>query len=268
MPATLCFAQLSDLHVAARPLQGVVGSLAMARTAIDAVLRAEARLAACVLTGDLVDAGTAESYALLAELLAPLEARMPVLLMPGNHDARAPLREVFADHRYLPATGKLNYRVELGALAYVAIDSLVDGSGHGAIDAATLAWLDATLAAEPSRPTVLALHHPPFATGIGFMDAIGLRDGAAELAAIVARHPQIVRVLCGHVHRAITTSWAGRIAMTAPSTCQQIPFDPAPDSPEAFVLEPPGWLLHRWDGAALQSAVMPVERSAGPINYA
>ncbi|WP_085315026.1 phosphodiesterase [Derxia lacustris] len=264
----VCLAQLSDLHVAARPLQGVVDSAALARAAVAAVLRAEAQPTACVLTGDLVDAGDVASYRLLAELIAPLEARMAVYLLPGNHDARAPLRAVFGRHGYLPATGRLDYCVDLGGVALIALDSLVEGSGHGALDAATLDWLDATLAATPARPAIVALHHPPFATGIGFMDRLGLRDGAAALQAIVARHPQVLRVICGHVHRAIAVGWAGRIGMTAPSTAQQIPFDPAAGAREAFVLEPPGWLLHRWDGATLQTAVLPVERSAGPIDYA
>ncbi|WP_028312869.1 phosphodiesterase [Derxia gummosa] len=263
-----CLAQLSDLHVSATPLQGIVPTEPMARAAVAAVLRAEARPDACVLTGDLVDAGTADSYALLADLLRPLEARMPVYLMPGNHDARGPLREVFTHHRYLPAEGRLNYRVEIGPLALIALDTLVEGSGHGCVDAATLGWLDAALAAESSRPTIVALHHPPFATGIAFMDRLGVREGAAELEAVIARHPQVKRVIAGHVHRAITLGWAGTIGMTAPSTAQQIALEPAADAPEAFVMEPPGWLLHRRGGGVLRSAVMPVERSAGPIDYA
>src|SRR3989344_2288508 len=50
---------------------------------------------------------------------------------------------------------------------------------------------------DTSRPVVIAMHHPPFRTLIGHMDDIGLREGADALEAIVARHPQVERVICG-----------------------------------------------------------------------
>ncbi len=54
------------------------------------------------------------------------------------------------------------------------------------------------------------------------MDDIGLVHGAGTLAAIIARHRQVERVICGHLHRSIQTRWAGTIAMTAPSTAHQV----------------------------------------------
>jgi Icc protein len=65
------------------------------------------------------------------------------------------------------------------------------------------------------------MHHPPFATGITHMDNFGL-DNAAELAEIVVRHPQVERILCGHLHRTIDRRFAGTVAGTAPSTAHQI----------------------------------------------
>ena len=47
-----------------------------------------------LLTGDLVNDGTAEEYALLAEALA--EAPCPVLPIPGNHDDPVLLHATFA----------------------------------------------------------------------------------------------------------------------------------------------------------------------------
>jgi len=61
-----------------------------------------------VVTGDLTDHGSADEYANLRELLAPL--RMPYFLIPGNHDDRDVLREAFSDHGYFPRGGFLTTR--------------------------------------------------------------------------------------------------------------------------------------------------------------
>ena len=44
-----------------------------------------------VITGDLVESGEVEEYDHWRTLVAPLH--MPILAIPGNHDARAPMRE-------------------------------------------------------------------------------------------------------------------------------------------------------------------------------
>jgi 3',5'-cyclic AMP phosphodiesterase CpdA len=64
---------------------------------------------------------------------------------------------------------------------------------------------------------MIFMHHPPFRTGIRWIDAVGLRGGR-KMAAVVARHRQVQRVACGHVHRPIQVAWAGTVAATAPST--------------------------------------------------
>jgi 3',5'-cyclic-AMP phosphodiesterase len=197
-----------------------------------------------VVTGDLVDHGEAAEYEHLRGLLAPLS--MPVFVIPGNHDARDPLGEAFRGGGYLPKEGYLQYTVEDFPLRLVALDTLIPGRHSGQLCADRLSWLEAALAAEPERPTLILMHHPPFPTGIAYMDKYGL-DNAAGLAQIVARHPQIERILCGHLHRAIDRRFAGTVAGTAPSTAHQIRLDLRPDTPLHFIFEPPGYQLHLWE---------------------
>src|SRR2546430_13016955 len=40
------------------------------------------------------------------------------------------------------------------------------------------------------------------------------RSGSDALARVIARHPQVERVLCGHLHRPIQFRFAGTIAST------------------------------------------------------
>jgi 3',5'-cyclic AMP phosphodiesterase CpdA len=203
-----------------------------------------------VVTGDLVDHGEAAEYEHLRALLAPL--RMPVFVIPGNHDARDQLRQAFADGGYLPASGEfLQYAVEDYPLRVLALDTLVPGAHHGRLCADRLAWLDRALAARRDLPTLVLMHHPPFPTAITHMDNYGL-ENAAGLAQLLGRHGQVERVLCGHLHRTIDRRFAGTVAGTAPSTAHQIRLDILPEAPLRFIAEPPGYQLHVWqEGAGL-----------------
>jgi 3',5'-cyclic AMP phosphodiesterase CpdA len=89
------------------------------------------------------------------------------------------------------------------------------------------------------------MHHPPFPTGIGCVDRAGLQNSDA-LAAVVARHPQVERILCGHLHSAIDRRFAGTVAGTAPSTAAQLRLSLTPDAPLRFMFEPRGYQLHLW----------------------
>ena len=132
-----------------------------------------------------------------------------------------------------------------GPLRLVAIDTLLPSESGGRVDRERLAWLDARLGEAPGTPTVIFMHHPPFKTAIDYMDSIGL-EGADAMADIVRRHPQVERVLCGHLHRSIQSRWAGTLALTAPATAHQVGLDVQPENGLHVTLEPPGYALHLW----------------------
>jgi Icc protein len=77
------------------------------------------------------------------------------------------------------------------------------------------------------------------------MDRAGLQNSEA-FAAVVARHPQLERILCGHLHRAIDRRFAGTVAGTAPSTAHQLRLNLTAEAPLRFMFEPPGYQLHVW----------------------
>jgi Icc protein len=209
-----------------------------------------------IVTGDLVDHGEAAEYHHLRHLLAPL--RMPVFVIAGNHDSRAPLRQTFGADGYFPPAGFLHYTVEDYPLRLVALDTSIPGENGGTLCEERLRWFDAALAAAPGRPTLVLMHHPPFPTGITFMDGYGLENIAA-LAEIVARHPQIERIACGHLHRSIDRRFAGTVAGTAPSTAHQVQLDLRPGAQLHFRFEPPGYQLHLWEaesGLVTHTAVL------------
>jgi Icc protein len=264
-------AQITDLHILAAgklfhsPRRAIPADAAPGWSHIDTaahLARAVAELNVLrprpdvtVITGDLTDHGAAEEYANLRALLAPLA--MPCFLIPGNHDSREGLREAFGVDGYLPREGFLHYAVEDYPVRIVALDTHIPGDHGGVLCAERLAWLDRTLAAAPDKPTLVMMHHPPFATAIAHMDRHALRN-PADFAAIVARHPQIERILCGHLHRTIDKRFAGTVAGTAPATAHQLVLDIGSDAPAEFTFEPPGYQLHYWregDGLITHTAV-------------
>jgi 3',5'-cyclic-AMP phosphodiesterase len=242
----MLIAQITDFHIKARGKLAyrVVDTASCLATAVATVAALDPGPDIVVATGDLTDFGRPEEYELLRELLAPL--LQPVYLIPGNHDEREAMRHAFGGDGYLPATGFLNYTIEGHPLRLVALDTVIPGEAGGRLCDERLRWLDRTLAAAPEHPTVIIMHHPPFATGINHMDQIGL-DGAEKFADVVVRHPQVERVLCGHLHRSIQALIGTRvIASTAPSTAHQVALDLRADGPSRFMMEPPGYQLHLW----------------------
>ncbi|MEO8225511.1 MAG: phosphodiesterase [Gammaproteobacteria bacterium] len=265
-------AQVSDLHIKAGGKRSyrIVDTAGMLRACIAHMLTQPQRPDVVVFTGDLVDFGRPDEYAVLRDLIAPLT--MPVYLLPGNHDERGALREAFPGHAYLSQPGgtpdgAIVYAIDAHPVRIVALDTTVPGKPGGLVDAPRLAWLDARLAEAPGKPTVVLMHHPPFHTFIGHMDRQGL-EGSADLARVIEKHPQVERLLCGHLHRPIQARFAGTIACTVPGPAHQVALDLAEDAASRFVMDPPAYGLHAYTPAAgMISHTAFVGQFAGPYPF-
>ena len=242
----MLIAQITDCHVKreGRLVYGKIDSATMLERAILRINALNPQPDVVIATGDLADGGEPAEYLRLRKLLTRLRARF--LLLPGNHDRRAALREAFPDHPYLAGPGGFCcYADESGPVRLVAHDSSEDGKVGAVFDAPRLAWLEQTLGARPHAPTLVFTHHPPFVTAIAHIDAFAA-VGAGEFAAVIGRHRQVVRVIAGHVHRAMSVAWAGTICTTCPSTAHQFALDLAPGVPAYWTDEPSGYQLHHW----------------------
>jgi 3',5'-cyclic-AMP phosphodiesterase len=260
-------AQISDLHI--KP----PGELAYGR--VDTARALERCVAALnefrpmpdflVISGDLADTPASEEYEYLKRLLAPL--KLPFAGIPGNHDSRDMMRAAFLQSAYAFSSGLLNQKIETGGLDLLLLDSSVAGKPHGELDAATLQWLDATLASRADRPALLFLHHPPFIAGIWHMDRQNLRN-AGELAPIIERHPRVRLIATGHVHRAALTMFAGVPTTICPAPNHAVDLDLERLREPSFKVEPPAFHLHCWfPGEGFGSVVthqVPIGQFDGP----
>lgn len=241
----MIIAQLSDTHITPETTRadGRPSNRERMRRAVEHVLALPAPPAVVLVSGDCTDHGTAEEFEHFRELLRPLS--MPVYVIPGNHDDRDRLSAAFGAQGERALAGFVQYTVEDWPVRLVALDTVIPGRDDGRLCPERLRWLDERLAEAPERPTLVVMHHPPFTTGLEVLDRLGL-DGSEAFGAIIARHPQVERIVAGHIHCAMQRRFYGTLAMTCTSTALQIRIDLAQPRILSTTQEPAAGLVHVW----------------------
>jgi 3',5'-cyclic AMP phosphodiesterase CpdA len=245
---TMIIAQISDTHIGPGGDSDDAQDEApmRLRQAVDHLLRLPVPPDLVLITGDCVNSGSLPEYRRFCSLIEPLT--MPVYIIPGNHDDRVQLQALFGQQGSAPLAGFVQYVVDAGPVRLIALDTNVPGKGEGFLCAERLGWLEQRLAEAPERPTLIFMHHPPFPTGLAPFDRIGLTN-ADLLGAVIARHPQVERIVAGHVHSTMLRRFYGTLAMTCSATAHEmLPDLHHPDRLSA-IMEPPACLLHVWGEA-------------------
>jgi 3',5'-cyclic-AMP phosphodiesterase len=165
------------------------------------------RADAVVLSGDLSNDGSAESYRRLRDLVEPWAAQRgaEVLYAMGNHDLRAGFEEVLGDRESV--TGVRGFRI-------VCLDSSVPGAGFGDLQPDRLERLRAVLRTPAEHGTVLVVHHPPVPAATALLAALELRHPHRLLEA--CRGSDVRLILCGHYHHPLATQAGGIPVVVAP----------------------------------------------------
>lgn len=262
----MLFVQISDPHVLGdrdteqghRLYAGTVDTAAVLAGIVAAINALNPRPEVVLLTGDIAAlTGEAGDYTAARAVLNRLE--IPYLPVPGNHDLRAGMRRAFGDLGLWDENREhLSTRRRYGGIEFIGLDTLVEGEAAGLFGAEQLDWLERELAAGAGGPTVLFMHHPPFAAGWPFADPIRALDGHL-LEAIVAHHPNILAVLCGHLHRPMIHRFGGTIGFAAPASSRQGWADLREGYRHRWTDEPPAFVQHLVHDGALTSFIVPLE---------
>ena len=195
---------------------------------------------AILVTGDVADDCSSAAYAHLRSQLQGWD--VPILCLPGNHDAPALMASTLGSDGF-----QYCGRAGFGDWAIVLLDSHLPRNPSGRVAAPELERLEAELRDAAERHVLVCLHHPPVPVGSAWLDAVGLQNGA-EVLRVVERFSNVRAMLAGHVHQAFDTR-AGRLRiLTTPSTCAQF----TPDTEDCLMdLRPPGyrWLELLADGS-------------------
>ena len=235
---TLVIAHISDLHLdlgvrAQQRAVLVIGYLASLTDEIDAVL----------VTGDIADHGLAAEYSQARDLLVAF--RVPVLVLPGNHDERAHWRAAFTESPH--STEPINTSARVGDAVFALCDSTIPGRDDGYLHDSTLTWLDELLdeADASALAAFVCFHHPPVTLHMPYLDSIR-QAGADRLEALIRRHPSVVAVLCGHAHTPAASQFAGLPLLVAPGVASTVAL--SWESAELLDLDaPPGVAFHILD---------------------
>jgi Icc protein len=247
----MLIAQISDFHLKPEGTlaYAVADTVTPLRRAIDHINGLNPTPDIVLVTGDLVDDGDQRSYAFLKQLLSSLNS--PFVVIPGNHDHKENLRKAFPGHHYLAqpveerGVDYLCFALEDFPLRLIGLDTVTPGDHGGGFGPKRMEWLAGILEARPDAPTLLFMHHPPFASAIGHMDKEVFR-GWEEFQSLISNHPQVERVLCGHLHRPIFRRFGGTIASSCPAIGMQLYLDLREEAPSTFIMEPPSVMLHLW----------------------
>lgn len=209
------------MRAAADPL---VGGVADARAhlveALEVLTSWDHPCEAWVLTGDLSDDGSPESYRDLRGLVTSAADAVGarVVWANGNHDDRAVFREVLLGAA--PSGEPYVAEHTLGDLRVLVVDTTVPGVPWGRVDAGSLEWLRGRLARPAPRGTLLVLHHAPLPVVQDAAALWPLRD--ADAVAHVVRGSDVRAILSGHFHQAGYGTFAGIPVAQAPALAYSI----------------------------------------------
>lgn len=206
--------QLTDCHLFTDREQALRGVVTWPRliAALEHVRRQVPNPDLLVFTGDTAHDEARDTYESVRNALSDWSGRVRIL--PGNHDDRALLKELFPQPGE-GAPGRVTFHAAWDDWQVIGLDSQQPGLLPGTLGAEQLEWLRERL--RTARiPTLLFVHHPPIAVNSPWLDDIGMQD-AAELERLLVEHPQVRLVACGHVHQEVVGGLGHATVVTTPA---------------------------------------------------
>ncbi|GMK43625.1 3',5'-cyclic adenosine monophosphate phosphodiesterase CpdA [Paenibacillus glycanilyticus] len=214
----LKFVHLTDTHMNAPGADNPFAKLNLAdkvKRVFEHVNAASVKPAFVVITGDLTHEGNVQDYEYIRSIVDEGSALLgvPVHVVLGNHDHRAPFREGFL--KEAPSEQAYYYSHTIQGFRLIGLNSQVKGQHHGEIDAEQLAWLEETLSTPAEHGTIVALHHPML--NINGMPGDHVLANREQLGNVL-EGTDVIGVVAGHVHTNNVGTYKGICHVAATGT--------------------------------------------------
>ena len=261
--------QLSDLHLVppGKLTSKVLDTNAILEETINEILSKKdyfGQIDGLVVTGDISDDGSMESYLSAYEKLSKLN--VPILVIPGNHDLRDPMRKVFHENvQFSKNSSQFDWVFEFDETLIIGLDTLVEGENFGFLEEKSLDFLSHQLSNNSGSDLVLLIHHPPIKTGIYFMDQIGLTN-TSDLSECLKATNRPIKILCGHVHGVYHGLLGIHPVVSAPSICSAFEFNRQEFAPVGFNRGPTGYAYLETSSNGFWTAI-PSNYGNGPLKF-
>ena len=223
----MIIAQLTDTHIlkSKAELQGIAKQrISDLKRCILDIKNLPYKPDVVIHTGDITHTADRKEYQIALEIFKTLE--IPVFVVPGNRDSRSNIRQVFSCNSYI--TGKISepiiYAINNFKVRLIGVDSISPGSNKGYFCPEKYSTLDRLLSAFPTKPTAIFMHHPPIPIATGETNRIEFvtKEAGDEFVSMLLKHKQVIRVFCGHSHRAYIETIGKTEFSTVPSVASDL----------------------------------------------
>lgn len=213
--------QITDTHLNEPEDGHLLGmqTLHSLQCVLDRVRTEQSHLDALLVTGDLSQDGSLQSYQHLQKALTAFSC--PSFWLEGNHDNPAHLNRMVDPQQ--SGNQHLERLIHTPHWQIIMLNSQVPGKVYGHLADDQLQLLEQALSQQPQRHTLVCFHHHPVEMDCDWIDGIGINN-AADFWQVIDRHDNVRAVLWGHVHQDSDRMRGDVRLLSTPSTCVQ--FEP------------------------------------------
>jgi 3',5'-cyclic AMP phosphodiesterase CpdA len=256
----MLIAHISDLHILKNPdpaAAPLLDNASRLRKTIEALCSLHPAPDVVVITGDISHEGTADDYSFCRSLLEELPC--PYLLIPGNHDDRVLMREVFPVDRAGSDPNFYHFVHDSLPVRIIGIDTLKPGMVTGEICVARREWIGKALR-QSEKPVAILMHHPPYPFGLIDNPEMQCSIGTSEFDEMIRKSGNVEAILCGHLHVMTSATWAGVTALSAPSVAPAFLLDIEKGQVSGWCNSSPAFALHFFrQGRGMTTHVIRIE---------